>query len=124
MFCLLCLGDIVEDSADSLCSDVIEFPIPNPSQHLPFRTVHEQLTARYILSHCSFSECGDSDCDYVPDTQSKSESAVDSCDDAIDSERQSSNAECDNVTDLVQNYQFPAYVWNTITEKLKLEHCN
>jgi len=43
MFCLLCLGDIVEDSGDSLCSDVIVFPVPNPSQHLPFRTVHEQL---------------------------------------------------------------------------------
>jgi len=43
MFCLLCLGDIVEDSGDSLCSDVIEFPVPNRSQHLPFRTVHEQL---------------------------------------------------------------------------------
>ena len=85
------------------------------------------------MSHYSFSECCDSDCDYVPDTQSKSESAVDSCDDAIDTERQSSNAECDNVssnaecdnvTDLVQNDQFPAYVWNTITETLKLEHCN
>ena len=139
MFCLLCLGDIVEDSRDSLCSGVIEFPVPNLSQHLPLCTVREQLyqrPARDILSDCSFSECsdndrsyvpatdsescsfsecGDSDCDYSPAADSDSESAVDSCDDVTDSEKPSSNARCGDVMDLVQDGEFSACVWNTIT---------